>query len=83
MGRAYDKFNSQYRHSRRLQEIRESDRSVKSRLSSCSIGRSGVAVDSHLMENYKQNHVNHNVFTAREHTNSVTKRNEEMFKRIQ
>ena len=49
LGRAYDRFNSQYRHAKRLKEIQESDRSVKSRLSSGSTGRSGVNVGHKLL----------------------------------
>ena len=68
---------------KRLQEIRETDRSVKSRLSSAS-SRSGVApVTGQVLKKYKRNHNMHNQFVAKEHSNEINQRNERMFMRLQ
>ena len=47
----------------RLQEIRETDRSIKSRLSSGSAAsRSDGTLNGNAMKSYRKNHHNHNVF---------------------
>lgn len=59
LGKAYDRFNSQFCHSKRLQEIMETDRTVRSRMSSCS-SRSGIVpATEKLIKTYKKNHKNH------------------------
>ena len=75
--------SSQYCHTKRLKEIKESDRSVKSRLSSGSSNRSGISLTGNRMMNYKKNHHNHVVFQTREHSNEINRRNERLFVRLQ
>ena len=76
-------YSSQYCHTKRLKEIKESDRSVKSRLSSGSSNRSGISLTGNRMMNYKKNHHNHVVFQTREHSNEINRRNERLFVRLQ
>ena len=86
IGRAFDKFNAQACHEKRLVEIRESKhmRKVnKDRLTSGS-GRSvSVASDDRFMSNHKNNHTNHRIFHSREQKNFINRQNEQIFARLQ
>ena len=86
IGRAFDKFNAQDCHAKRLIEIRESKYMKKvnhERLTSGS-GRSvSVASDSKFMENRKKTHIKHRVFHAREAKNFINRQNEQIFMRLQ
>ena len=76
IGRAFDKFNAQECHQRRLVEIRESQHLRKvnyERLTSGS-GRSvSVASNKKFQDNLKRNQVNHRVFNTREQRNFINR----------
>ena len=63
----------------------ETDRSVKSRMSSASktsTGRSAV-LEGQTLTTYHKNRQNHINFETREHSNEINRKNERLFNRLQ
>ena len=75
-------FSSQYRHEKNLQEIMETDRSTKSRLSSGK-SRTKVTMSRDVERSFKKNRHNHTSFVTREHSNEINRKNEMLFNRLQ
>ena len=86
IGRAFDKYNAQECHQRRLVEIRESGfvRKVNYERLTSGSGRSvSVASNKKFQDNLKRNQVNHRVFNIREQRNYINYQNEQIFNRLQ
>ena len=86
IGRAFDKYNAQECHQRRLVEIRESGfvRKVNYERLTSGSGRSvSVASNKKFQDNLKRNQVNHRVFNIKEQRNYINYQNEQIFNRLQ